>query len=198
MASKQHFGPNPWGIVNKEGKSITPSYIKAYIMCACRIPDGFALTTEGKDEPSQSLRTRLFRFYMSDEFLVPLAKQGLNACTIGDCAAIDGRWVEAGCKPQYSAAQLARIQARGNGNIVHRLNTPEGREAVEAARERKIGIDAAAAKQKRIDAILASDLVVLRKYLKMDTSILPPDAAAAIEQLKQDYADAMATVPSKK
>jgi hypothetical protein len=85
----KRFGPNQWGIKNDSGREITPAYIRAYLECWARIPNGF---TGGAGAGKKS-RKEIFAIQMSDEWMQKHAKKEdgtfESASDIGRIASMD-------------------------------------------------------------------------------------------------------------
>lgn len=86
--SKSHFAASPaapeankWGIVNGRGEVVTTAYLKAYVECSCRIPDGYV-----KD------RVANMQYLMSDAFMSACKADKLTAAQVGKRASVDPRW----------------------------------------------------------------------------------------------------------
>lgn len=185
MSGLTKFGTNKFGITNKEGAIVTPEYLSRYIQCQCRKADGY--------DCSPDQRTVLFRYFMSDEFLARCAARHLTACQVGYEAAIDPKWIEAGCSPQYSDSQKREIARRKTG-VVTTPATAEGRAMLEEARKIEAERKEKAEREARYESLRTMDQKQLKQLLKTVTVGLPAQYAEPIEQLKKDYADMMASV----
>jgi hypothetical protein len=96
-----------FGITNDHGRLISRSYLKAYVQCNCRLPDGF------KDQPTIS-RKELFNDFVSDGYLTECVAAGIKtAGGIGKRASLDARWNRPApvAKPKVAKPVIAKPTA---------------------------------------------------------------------------------------